>query len=34
LHIEICVLNTNLIKGYFLPLPVEEFNPYLKREFE
>jgi len=30
---EICVLNTALIKGYFLPRPVEEFNPYLNREF-
>ena len=34
LHIEICVLNTSLIKGYFLPRPVEEFNPYLNKEFE
>ncbi|NII25909.1 hypothetical protein HB364_12495 [Pseudoflavitalea sp. X16] len=34
LHIEICVLNTDLIKGYFLPRPVEEFNPYLNKEFE
>ena len=34
LHIEICVLNTDLIKGYFLPLPVNEFNPYLTKEFE
>ena len=33
LHIEICVLNTSLIKGYFLPLPVAEFNPYLTKEF-
>lgn len=33
LHIEICVLNTDLIKGYFLPRPVEEFNPYLTKEF-
>lgn len=33
LHIEICVLNTNLIKGYFLPQPIEELNPYLKKEF-
>ncbi|HMH20294.1 MAG TPA: hypothetical protein VK563_00890 [Puia sp.] len=29
LHIEICVLNAALIKGYFLPLPVKEFNPWL-----
>jgi hypothetical protein len=34
LHIEICVLNTDLIKGYFLPLPVAEFNPYLKVGFK
>jgi hypothetical protein len=34
LHIEICVLNTNLIKGYFLPRPIEEFNPFLNSEFE
>ena len=29
LHIEICVINTELIKGYFLPRPITEFNPYL-----
>jgi hypothetical protein len=29
LHIEICVRNPRLIKGYFLPRPVELFNPYL-----
>ena len=34
LHIEICVLNTDLIKGYFLPRPIEEFNPYLNKAFE
>jgi hypothetical protein len=34
LHIEICVLNTSLIKGYFLPRPIEEFNPYLTRELK
>lgn len=33
LHIEICVLNKDLIKGYFLPRPVEDFNPYLNKEF-
>jgi hypothetical protein len=33
LHIEICVINTELIKGYFLPRPIEEFNPYLSKEF-
>ena len=34
LHIEICVLNTNLIKGYFLPQPIEKFNPYLNKEYK
>jgi hypothetical protein len=34
LHIEICVLNPDLIKGYFLPRPVEDFNPYLNKEFD
>jgi hypothetical protein len=29
LHIEICVLNRELIKGYFLPRPVKEYNPHL-----
>jgi hypothetical protein len=33
LHIEICVRNPSLIKGYFLPRPINEFNPYLKKEF-
>lgn len=33
LHIEICVVNPALIKSYFLPLPVEDFNPYLKNDF-
>jgi hypothetical protein len=32
LHIEICVRNPNLIKGYFLPRPIGEFNPYLKKQ--
>ena len=34
LHIEICVLNPDLIKGYFLPRPIDEFNPYLNKPFE
>lgn len=34
LHIEICVLNPDLIKGYFLPRPVEDFNPYLNKDFD
>lgn len=29
LHIEICVLKPELIKGYFLPRPIVEFNPHL-----
>lgn len=33
LHIEICVLKPDLIKGYFLPRPIEDFNPYLNTEF-
>lgn len=33
LHIEICVLKPELIKGYFLPRPIEEFNPYLTKTF-
>jgi hypothetical protein len=34
LHIEICVLNPSCIKGYFLPLPHETFNPYLTKDFQ
>ena len=33
LHIEICVINPNQIKGYFLPQPLEKFNPYLHKDF-
>lgn len=33
LHIEICVRNSTLIKGYFLPRPISEFNPYLKKSY-
>jgi hypothetical protein len=29
LHVQICVLNPDCIKGYFLPRPVEMFNPQL-----
>jgi hypothetical protein len=32
-HIQVCVINTSLIKGYFLPRPMEEFNPFLKKDF-
>lgn len=28
-HIQICVINTKLIKGYFLPLPQSQYNPFL-----
>ena len=31
LHIQICVINTDCIKGYYLPKPIETFNPYLKK---
>lgn len=34
LHIEICVLDSNMIKGYFLPLPHSQYNPYLTKDFE
>lgn len=34
LHIEICVINESLIKGYFLPQPLAEYNPYLAKEFD
>jgi hypothetical protein len=33
LHIEICVINTGLIKGYFLPQPIDKYNPFLKKEY-
>jgi hypothetical protein len=33
LHIEICVLNPEMIKGYFLPRPIEIYNPYLNKDF-
>jgi hypothetical protein len=32
-HIQVCVINPDLIKGYFLPTPLDEFNPYLNRPF-
>lgn len=28
-HVQICVINPNMIKGYFLPRPLKEYNPYL-----
>lgn len=32
-HIQVCVINQSLIKGYFLPTPIDEFNPYLLKDF-
>ena len=31
LHIQICVINPECIKGFFLPKPIETFNPYLRK---
>ena len=31
LHVEVCVINKDLIKGYFLPRPIAMFNPYLHK---
>ena len=33
LHVEICVINPKQIKGYFLPQPLEKFNPWLNNDF-
>jgi hypothetical protein len=33
LHMEVCVINTKMIKGYFLPQPIDEFNPWLDKDF-
>jgi hypothetical protein len=33
-HLQICVTNKNVIRGYFLPRPIGEFNPYLFRQVE
>ena len=33
LHIEICVLDNNAIKNYFLPRPLSQYNPYLNSIF-
>jgi hypothetical protein len=30
LHIQICVRNPDRIKGFFLPRPLDKFNPGLK----
>jgi len=29
-HIQVCVLDKSVIKGYFLPRPVQDFNPTLR----
>jgi len=29
LHIQICVINPECIQGFFLPRPLEKFNPFL-----
>ncbi len=29
LHIQVCVLNPECIRGYYLPRPVNKYNPYL-----
>lgn len=28
-HVELCVINKEMIKGYFLPRPIPKFNPQL-----
>jgi hypothetical protein len=33
LHIEICVINPSKITGYFLPQPLEKYNPWLHKDF-
>jgi hypothetical protein len=33
LHIEVCVRNPESISACFIPLPIEKFNPYLKKPF-
>lgn len=33
LHIEICVRKYEKIKGYFLPMPIKDYNPYLEKDF-
>lgn len=29
-HIQICVINPDMIKGFFLPRPLNEFNPHFR----
>jgi hypothetical protein len=33
-HIQVCVRNDSLIRAYFLPRPVDQYNPYLKRSLQ
>ena len=33
LHIELCIINPEQIKGYFIPHPLDKFNPYLHKDF-
>lgn len=33
LHLQICVFNPEVITGYFLPRPLEKWNPYLLEKF-
>ncbi len=33
LHMQICVINPKCIKGYFLPQPIQQFNPWLRKNF-
>jgi hypothetical protein len=32
-HIQVCVMDESLIKGYFLPKPIHLFNPYLNSPY-
>jgi hypothetical protein len=34
LHVQICVCNSDSIKGYFLPKPIEKYNPNLNEVAE
>ncbi len=34
LHIEVCVINPDMILGYYLPQPVEKYNPYLNKDYK
>ena len=34
LHMQVCLKTPDLIKGYFLPKPLNQFNPYLKTPFD